>query len=83
MRGKLPMHLRPRCGARTRSGGQCQSPAVARFRRVSPSGGPAIRYASLRRKDRLELGFVVSRRGDGLQSEGGSSGFEWGEIVLD
>jgi hypothetical protein len=28
MQSKLPMHLSPRCGARTRSGNPCQSPAM-------------------------------------------------------
>ena len=28
MQSKLPMHLSPRCGARTRSQTQCQSPAM-------------------------------------------------------
>jgi hypothetical protein len=28
MQSKLPMHLSPRCGARTRSGMPCQSPAM-------------------------------------------------------
>ena len=28
MQSKLPMHLSPRCGAKTRSGSQCQSPAM-------------------------------------------------------
>ena len=32
MRKPLPMHLGPRCGARTRSGTPCQSPAMANGR---------------------------------------------------
>ena len=28
MQSKLPMHLSPRCGARTRNGSECQSPAM-------------------------------------------------------
>jgi len=28
MQSKLPMHRSPRCGARTRSGSSCQSPAM-------------------------------------------------------
>jgi hypothetical protein len=28
MQSKLPMHLSPRCGARTRSGMPCRSPAM-------------------------------------------------------
>jgi hypothetical protein len=28
MQSRLPMHLSPRCGARTRSGSPCQSPAM-------------------------------------------------------
>ena len=28
MRSKLPMHLTPRCGARTRSGNSCRAPAM-------------------------------------------------------
>lgn len=29
MQSKLPMHLSPRCGARTRKGTLCRSPAMA------------------------------------------------------
>src|SRR4051812_31266414 len=32
MQSKLPMHHSPRCGARTRSGRPCQSPAMANGR---------------------------------------------------
>jgi hypothetical protein len=30
MQSKLPMHLSRRCGARTRQGSRCQSPAMPR-----------------------------------------------------
>jgi hypothetical protein len=32
MQKKLPMHLSPRCGARTRRGSRCQSPAMTNGR---------------------------------------------------
>ena len=32
MQSRLPMHRSPRCGARTRSGTPCQSPAMANGR---------------------------------------------------
>ena len=32
MQSRLPMHLSPRCGARTRKGNPCQSPAMANGR---------------------------------------------------
>lgn len=32
MQSRLPMHLSPRCGARTRSGTPCRSPAMANGR---------------------------------------------------
>ena len=35
----LPMHLSPRCGARTRSGTPCRSPAVQGKRRCRMHGG--------------------------------------------
>ncbi|MFL6799234.1 MAG: HGGxSTG domain-containing protein [Xanthobacteraceae bacterium] len=43
MQGKSPMHLAPRCLARTRRGGQCQSPAMLNGRcrmHGGPSPGP-------------------------------------------
>jgi hypothetical protein len=36
-----PMHLSPRCGARTRSGTSCRSPAVKGRRRCRMHGGTA------------------------------------------
>jgi uncharacterized protein YjcR len=37
----LPMHLTPRCGARTRSGSPCQSPAMPNGRcRMHGGGSP-------------------------------------------
>ena len=39
MQGKLPMHLSPRCGARTKSGSACQSPAMPNGR-CCMHGGP-------------------------------------------
>jgi glucans biosynthesis protein len=38
---KLPMNRAPRCGARTRSGKSCQSPAVRGKRRFRMHGGAA------------------------------------------
>ena len=32
MQGKLPMHVSPRCGARTRNGTPCRSPGMANGR---------------------------------------------------
>ena len=40
-REQLPMNRAPRCGARTRSGKSCQSPAVRRKRRCRMHGGAA------------------------------------------
>src|SRR5207249_8878675 len=40
MRGKLPMHLTPRCGARTRSGNSCRAPAMPNGR-CRRHGGPS------------------------------------------
>ena len=40
MRGKLPMHLTPRCGARTRSGNSCRAPAMPNGR-CRMHGGPS------------------------------------------
>ena len=40
MQSRLPMHLSPRCRARTRSGSQCQSPAMANGR-CRMHGGPS------------------------------------------
>ena len=36
---KLPMHLGPRCGARTRKGTSCMAPAVTGKRRCRMHGG--------------------------------------------
>jgi hypothetical protein len=41
MESELPMHLSPRCGARTRSGTPCQSPAVAGKTHCRMHGGAA------------------------------------------
>jgi hypothetical protein len=40
MQNRLPMHLSPRCGARTRSGSRCQSPAMPNGR-CRMHGGPS------------------------------------------
>lgn len=32
MQSKLPMHLSPRCGAKTRTGSPCRSPAMPNWR---------------------------------------------------
>ena len=41
MQSKLPMHLSPRCGARTRTGRQCRSPAMRNGRcRMHGGGSP-------------------------------------------
>jgi hypothetical protein len=40
MQSKLPMHLSPRCGARTRSGNLCQSPGTPNGR-CRLHGGPS------------------------------------------
>jgi uncharacterized protein YjcR len=40
MRSKLPMHLTPRCGARTRGGNSCRAPAMPNGR-CRMHGGPS------------------------------------------
>jgi hypothetical protein len=40
MQSELPMHLSPRCGARTRSGSLCRSPAMPNGR-CRMHGGPS------------------------------------------
>jgi hypothetical protein len=41
MQKRSPMHLSPRCGARTRGGSPCRSPAVKGKRRCRMHGGAA------------------------------------------
>jgi hypothetical protein len=41
MRSKLPMHHSPRCGARTRSGSRCRSPAMPNGRGDPPLSSAA------------------------------------------
>jgi hypothetical protein len=49
---KLPMHLSPRCGARTRSGNQCRSPAM-------PNGRCGMHHVNRRPFIRPGLGLCV------------------------
>ena len=46
VQGRSPMHLSPRCGARTRGGSPCRSPAVRGKRRCRMHGGAAGRAGS-------------------------------------
>jgi len=51
-----PMLASPRCGARTRSGGRCQSPAVRGKHRCRMNGGAAGSGAPLGNKNALKHG---------------------------
>ena len=51
-----PMHLSPRCGARTRSGSPCRSPAVKGRRRCRMHGGAAGSGAQAGNRNALKHG---------------------------
>jgi glucans biosynthesis protein len=58
--GKLPMQLAPRCGARTRSGKPCLSPAVRGKRRCRMHGGAAGSGARAGNKNALKHGHYTA-----------------------
>jgi hypothetical protein len=65
MQSKLPMHLSPRCGARTRTGNPCQSPAMPNGRcrlhgGLSPGAPKGNRNAF--RHGRYSAKAIASRR---------------------
>ena len=67
-RGELPMHLSPRCGARTRSGKVCRSPVVRGKRRCRMHGGAAGSGAPIGNKNAFQHGYytaeaIARRRG--------------------
>jgi len=62
-----PMHLSPRCGARTRQGNPCQSPAVQGRKRCRMHGGAAGSGAKVGNRNALKHGgytreLIESRR---------------------
>jgi hypothetical protein len=71
MQSKLPMHLSPRCRARTRAGTPCQSPAMTSGRcRMHGGGSPGApkgnrhafrhgRYSAEAIAERRELGALL------------------------
>jgi hypothetical protein len=52
MQSKLPMHLSPRCGAKTRKGSPCRSPAMAMTSSLSALAAPlkGAAFAALTRE---------------------------------
>ena len=68
MHARSPMHLSPRCGAKTRSGNPCRSPAVAGRERcrmhggAAGSGGPTGRRNGLYRHGRFTCEAIAFRR---------------------
>jgi hypothetical protein len=75
MQSRLPMHLSPRCGARTRRGGLCQSPAMTNGRcRMHGGESPGAprgnsnalkhgRYSAEAMARRREIGALVRKMG--------------------
>jgi hypothetical protein len=64
-RDELPMNQAPRCGARTRSGNPCRSPAVRGKRRFKMHGGAFGSAAPIGNKNALRHGHytaAISRR---------------------
>jgi hypothetical protein len=59
-REKFPMNRAPRCGARTRSGKPCQSPAVRGKRRCRMHGGAAGSGASVGNKNAFRHGHYTA-----------------------
>jgi hypothetical protein len=65
MQSKLPMHLGPRCGARTRSGNPCQSPAMPNGRcrlHGGPSPGAPAGNRNAFRHGRYSAKAIANRR---------------------
>ncbi len=58
-RQKLPMHLSPRCGARTRKGAACLAPAVKGKRRCRMHGGAEGSGAPKGNKNALKHGLYT------------------------
>ena len=56
VQGRSPMHLSPRCGARTRNGSPCRSPAVRGKRRCRMHGGAAGSGGQAGNKNALKHG---------------------------
>jgi hypothetical protein len=54
-----PMLMSPRCGARTRSGGPCRSPAVRRKKRCRMHGGAPRSGAPKRNQNALKHGLFT------------------------
>jgi hypothetical protein len=59
-REELPMNRAPRCGARTRSGKPCQSPAVRGKRRCRMHGGAPGSGAPIGNKNALRHGHYTA-----------------------
>ena len=57
---RLAMHRSPRCGAKTRKGTACQSPAVKGKRRWRMHGGAKGSGAPLGNKNALKHGFYTA-----------------------
>lgn len=57
---ELPMNRAPRCGARTRSGTPCQSPAVRGKRRCRMHGGASGSGAQIGNKNALRHGHYTA-----------------------
>lgn len=65
MQSRLPMHLSPRCGARTRAGTPCRSTAMANGRcrmHGGKSPGAQIGNSNARKHGRYTAGAVAERR---------------------
>ena len=56
VQGRSPMRLSPRCGARTRDGSPCRSPAVRGKRRCRMHGGAAGSGGQAGNKNALKHG---------------------------
>ena len=57
----MPMHLTPRCGARTRKGTLCQAPAVKGKRRCRMHGGAEGSGAPKGNKNALKHGLYTRK----------------------
>lgn len=57
-----PMMLSPRCGARTRAGGECRSPAVSGRRRCRMHGGAKGSGAPKGNENALKAGLYTAER---------------------
>ena len=65
MQVRLPMHRSPRCGARTRNGTPCRSPAMANGRcrmHGGPSSGAPLGNANARRHGQYSAEAIAQRR---------------------